>query len=369
MWCDPVAVRTASPGEPSPTITVSGYLRDVSSFWGQAETECVPQRVVLVVGYPDLELLDLACPSDVFATANRQGATPPYDVRFATRDGSPIRTSCGVQVGAQVALERAPSHLDTLIVAGGHGHFRAAEDEWLVHHVARLARHSRRVVSVCTGVSVLAAAGLLDGRRATTHWWHAEQISSRFPSVRVDPAPLYVQDGNRYTCAGVTSALDLSLSLVEEDHGPTLAREVARTLVTYLHRPGNQAQISMQLAAPAPEDHLVRDLVAHVTGSPAADLSTTTLAERCGLSARHLRRLFAKHLNTTPARFVRTSRTDAAAELLHSSDLPLSAIARRCGFGSTETLRQAFLERHDVTPSRYRERLRAKQSSGQPTQD
>ncbi|WP_219510613.1 GlxA family transcriptional regulator [Nonomuraea ceibae] len=312
-------------------------------------------RRVVIVGYPDVELLDVASPGDAFASANRAGARPPYTVELATVAAATIRSSCGITLVAQRELERVTGPVDTLIVAGGHGHVAAREDPRLVDEVRRIARGSRRVVSICTGVSVLAAAGLLDGRRVATHWRHAAEIAARFPAVTFDPVPLYISDGRLHTSAGVTSGLDLSLSLIADDHGPTLARKVAQTLVTYLHRPGDQAQISMFLSTSPPGNRVVRDLVAYITGNLDADLSAATLAARAGISVRHLRRLFTGQLGTTPGRYVRAARTEAVAQLLASSDLPLDTIARRCGFGSTETLREAFRDRYGTSPARGRQ--------------
>lgn len=312
----------------------------------------IESRRIVIVGYPDVELLDVACPGDAFVSANRAGAKPAYTVEFATLQAATIRSSCGIALMAQRELERVAGAVDTLIVAGGHGHMAAAEDRRMVEQVRRIAGGSRRIVSICTGVSVLAAAGLLDGRRVATHWRHAAQIAKRFPAITVDSVPLYISDGRLHTSAGVTSGLDLSLSLIADDHGPTLAREVAQTLVTYLHRPGDQAQISMFLSATPPGNRVVRDLVGYITGNLSADLSAAALAARAGISVRHLRRLFTAQLNTTPGRYVRAARTEAVAQLLRSSDLPLETIARRCGFGSTETLREAFRHRYGISPAR-----------------
>ncbi|MDQ0380276.1 GlxA family transcriptional regulator [Amycolatopsis thermophila] len=260
----------------------------------------------------------------------------------------------GYEGAAQGRLDRIRGPIDTLIVGGGFGHERAAADVRLTTHVRRVAATARRVASVCTGASVLAAAGLLNGRRATTHWMWAGVLARQYPEVTIDPAPLFVQDGNVHTATGVTSGRDLTLSFVEADHGPTMAREVARSLVTYLQRPGNQAQVSMFLTAPPPEHRVVADLVAHITGHPDGDLSTETLARRAGLSARQLTRLFREHVGTPPGRFVQRARTEVASQLLATSDLPLSAVARRCGFSSAETLRQAFVELCGTPPSAYR---------------
>jgi transcriptional regulator GlxA family with amidase domain len=325
---------------------------------------------VVVVGYPDAELLDIACLTTAFDYANRAG--PLYDLLVASPAGRPITCQSGLVLNAQAAVERLRGPLDTLIVSGGEGHLAAAEDARLVAHVRRLARESRRVASVCTGASVLAAAGLLDGRRATTHWLYADQLAARYPAVEVDPRPIYIRDRGVTTAAGVTSALDLALAFIEEDHGAELTRHVARALVTYLQRPGNQAQMSMFVAAPAPDDDLVRELVRLIRTAPDADLSPAALAARAAVSERHLTRLFVAQLGQSPARYVRAVRTEAAAQLLGSSRLPLARIAARCGFPSAEALRQAFVDRYGVTPSHYRAhfattRGRASAGSGQPT--
>ncbi len=319
-----------------------------------------PRRVV-IVGFPDAELLDIACPADVFDAANRLGARPPYEIRLANLDGQAIHTASGLVLQPHLRLDQVAADLDTLVVAGGWGSTAAAADERVLAHIRRLARTSRRVASVCTGAEVLAAAGLLNGRRATTHWRYAAKLAADYPSVTVDPVPLYIRHGNVYTAAGVTSGLDLTLSLVEADHGPTLAREAARSLVTYLQRPGNQAQVSLFLAGPPPEHREVRDLTAYIAEHLDDDLGTPALAARAGISTRQLTRLFDAHLGTTPSRYVRTIRTEHAARLLSGTDMPLATIARRCGFGSTETLRQAFLDHFDTPPSAYR-RVHVRQS-------
>jgi transcriptional regulator GlxA family with amidase domain len=202
--------------------------------------------------------------------------------------------------------------------------------------------------------TVLAAAGLLDGHRATTHWAFADALARDHPAVRVDTDAIFIRDGRLATSAGVTSGLDLTLSVVDEDHGPEIARKVARTLVTYLQRPGTQAQMSMHIAAPAPAHEVVREVVDHVTGHLDDDLSTAALANLARVSERHLARLFRTQLGRSPAGHVRRARTEAAAQLLSSTDLPVARVATRCGFRSTETLRQAFLEAYGRTPSEHR---------------
>jgi transcriptional regulator GlxA family with amidase domain len=311
-------------------------------------------RRVLVVGYHAAELLDISCVTTPLIVANYLHGQQAYDVVLASPGGRPIHTGSGLVLQAQEKLERVTGPLDTLVVSGGIGYVDAMEDRRLVAHVRRLAGESRRVAAVCTGAGILAAAGLLDGRRAATHWDHAGRLAARFPDVAFDGDPIYVTDGPFSTSAGVTSGLDLTLSFIEADIGSDIAREVARQLVTYLQRPGNQAQMSMFTAAPAARNSLVQDTIDHVAGHLDEDLSAAALAERAGVSERHLTRLFLKEVELTPGRFVRRARTEAAAHLLTSTDLTMEAVATRCGFRTPETLRQAFQSRYGVSPSHYR---------------
>ncbi|MFE5733118.1 GlxA family transcriptional regulator [Streptomyces sp. NPDC056528] len=318
------------------------------------------ERLVAVVGFEAAELLDIACVTTGLAMANGLGdAGVPYRVRVVGPGGGAIRCGTGLTLGSDESLERTRGPLDTLVVSGGLGVERFATDARLVGHVRRLARESRRVASVCTGAGVLAAAGLLDGRRATTHWQFAPRLAARYPGVSVDPAPLWIRDGNVYTSAGITSALDLTLAFVEEDHGPELARRVARHLVVYMQRPGNQNQMSLFTTAPPPRDDTVRALVAHIAARPYDDLSTPVLAARAGVTPRHLTRLFTEHLGRPPGRYVRAVRAEAAAQLLASTALPLASVAVRCGFGTPESLRKAFADHYGVSPSHYRDSMRS----------
>ncbi|MFI6513439.1 GlxA family transcriptional regulator [Streptosporangium sp. NPDC050855] len=313
------------------------------------------ERQIVVVGYDDAELLDIACVTTTLSMANMVGEVrPPYRTRMASPGGQPVVCSGGMTLQSHRSLERLTGPIDTLVVSGGWGYRRAAADPLIVAHVRRLARESRRVASVCTGASILAAAGLLDGRRATTHWWFAGELAARHPLISVDPDPIYIRDGAVITSAGVTSALDLTLSFIEEDHGAELARLVSRVLVTYLQRPGNQAQVSMFTSAPPPDHDLVRQVMDHVSANLAGDLTTTALADAAGVSPRHLTRLFITHLGQSPGRFVRHARIEAAAHLVSSTSLPMPRVAARCGFGTAETLRQAFVDRYGIPPSRYR---------------
>ncbi|HEY8545017.1 MAG TPA: DJ-1/PfpI family protein [Acidimicrobiales bacterium] len=311
-------------------------------------------RHVPVVSFDGAELVDVACVTSGFALANRLGADPPYRTQLVTVGGRSVRCDSGLELRAEGCIEEVPDVVDTLIVAGGTGHERAATDPRLVAHVRRLARRARRVASVCTGTSVLAAAGVLDGRPATTHWLYAPGLAERYPQVRVDAAPVYVRDGNVATSGGVTASLDLTLAFIEEDHGPEMARWVALGMVTYLKRPGNQAQMSVFTATPHPQDQLVRRVVEHVTAHPDADLRTSVLAADAGVSVRQLTRLFREQVGVPPGQFVRRVRLEMAARMLASTDAPLPQVARACGFSSAETLRQAFVAQYDLTPSLFR---------------
>ncbi|WP_406865209.1 helix-turn-helix domain-containing protein [Streptomyces sp. HUAS MG47] len=313
------------------------------------------ERRIVVVGYDGAELLEIASLNTSLAMANVTGQVrPPYRVLLATPGGRPIACPTGLVMQGHESLERLKGPLDTLIVAGGFGFEAATADARIVAHVRRLAAESRRVASVCTGAGILAAAGLLDGRRATTHWRFADRLAQRHPAVEVDATPLYIRDGNVLTAAGVTSALDLALAIVEEDHGPEPARRIARELVIYLQRPGNQAQMSIFTTAPPVGNDVVRRIATHIAGHLGGDLSAPALAALAGVSERHLTRLFREHLGATPGRYVRRVRTEAAAHLLAGGTLPLAAVAARCGFGTAETLRQAFVARYGISPSRYR---------------
>ena len=310
--------------------------------------------LIVVVGYDGIELIDVACVTSGFEYANRLGAAPTYQALFATPTGRPVRCDSGLQLHGQAKLDGVGDQIDTLIISGGLGHEDAAANSRLVSQVRRLAAASRRVASVCTGATVLAAAGLLDGRRATTHWYHAQQLAESYPRVRVDAAPIYIKDGPVATSGGVTAALDLTLAFIEEDQGAEMARQVAIGMVTYLQRPGNQAQMSMFTQTPRPDQALLRRVTDHVVSHLDADLSTTNLAALVGVSERHLSRLFSEHVGRTPGRFVRDARLEAVSRMLVGTREPLTTIARRCGFTSAEALRQAFVAQVGIPPSRFR---------------
>ena len=312
-------------------------------------------RRVAVVGYDDAELLEIAAVTTTLATANEFGGLRrPYQVVVVTPGGRPIKCASGLTLQSQQPLEWLVGPLDSLIISGGRGADALSQDARIMDQLRRLARTSRRVASVCTGASILAATGLLDGRRATTHWAYASRLANHHPAVTVDPHPIYIRDGNVYTAAGVTSALDLTLAFIQEDHGRETARQVARGLVTYMQRPGSHAQMSMFVSPSAAEHDSVRRVIDHVTSHLHGDLRTSTLAAAVGVSERHLTRLFLDDVAQTPSRFVRRARIEAAAQLLASTSMPVPKVAERCGFRSAESLRQAFVTGYGTPPSRYR---------------
>lgn len=332
---------------------MSEYLRSLSFRHTVVD---VSARSVVVVGYDRAELLDISAVTTTLSLANEERTgRDTYDVRVVSPGGAPIRCSTGLVLQVDDALERISSKLDTLVIVGGPGAEAVAADRATVAGVRRLARRSRRVTSVCTGAAILAATGMLDGRTATTHWRYAERLAARHPAINVDPRPIYVRDGNIITAAGITSALDLTLALVEADEGAAIARSVARMLVTYLQRPGNQAQMSMFVTPSPGENEVVRRATDHVAAHLDEDLSTPALAAVTAVSERHLNRLFIGNTGETPGRYVRRVRTMAAAQQLATTALPIARVAARCGFRSTESLRQAFVKQFGVTPARYRE--------------
>jgi transcriptional regulator GlxA family with amidase domain len=309
-----------------------------------------------LVVYPGVQLLDVAGPADVLATVTRMVGEVAYELVVASCDGQDIRANSGLSVGVDCALREIRDPIDTVMVAGGETYVEAMDNQQLVSEVHRLAFCSRRTVSICTGAFVLAAAGALDGRRATTHWGMCQELASAFPAVRVEPDRIFVREGDVVTSAGVTAGIDLALALVEEDHGAEVARSVARWLVVFVQRPGGQSQFSERLAYPVPDSSPLRPVLDAVVADPAADHRLAELAERASMSERHLGRLFVQATGMTPARYVERVRVEAARDLLERG-VPLHTTAERVGFGSTETVRRAFLRVLGVGPADYRARF------------
>jgi transcriptional regulator GlxA family with amidase domain len=318
-----------------------------------------PVRVIDVLAYPAVQLLDVTGPVQVFASANDliagAGGARPYMLRVVAQGSGAVTSSSGVTLAAG-PLTKPGEALDTLLVAGGEGVEAAIENPILVEWVRQRAAQARRVASVCTGAFMLAAAGVLDGRRAATHWKYCAKLAQRFPAVRVEPDPIFVCDGSVWTSAGVTAGIDLALALVEEDLGRSMALAVARYLVVFLKRPGGQAQFSAALALQAADDKFGA-LHDWINKHLASDLSLSVLADQAGMSERSFSRHYAEATGQTPARAIERLRVEAAQRLLSESRLPVKRIAQRCGFGSEETLRRSFHRLIAITPQDYRARF------------
>ncbi len=287
--------------------------------------------VIEILVYPAVQLLDVAGPLQVFATANelvaRRGEPPLYAPRVVSAGGTVVAASAGLGFVA-APLTRARAALDTLLVAGGPGVHAAAADPAILRWVRARSRRARRVASVCTGAFLLGAAGLLDGRRAVTHWMYCAELARRFPAIQVEPDPIFVRDGAMWTSAGVTAAIDLALALVEEDSGRTLALAVARHLVMFLKRPGGQAQFSAVLSLQGAEDRFGA-LHSWIAGRLTGDLSLPALARKAGMSERSFSRRYAEATATTPARAVERLRVEAARRLLSDTRLPVTGASPR----------------------------------------
>ncbi|HEX7165380.1 MAG TPA: GlxA family transcriptional regulator [Acidimicrobiales bacterium] len=315
-------------------------------------------RRVVVVAFDGFQSLDVSGPVEVMARAGELAADP-YALTIVTATGAPATASpSGMRLIPDAAIANVRSPIDTLVVAGGDGTADAMRDRRLVTGVRRLARGARRVTSVCTGAFLLAEAGVLDGKRATTHWQALDLLARNYPAITVERDPIFVRYGNVWTSAGVTAGMDLALALVEDDHGRDIALQTARRLVMYVQRPGGQSQFSAAMRAQAAEREPLRDVQAWVTEHLATDLSVSRLASRAGMSPRNFARAFTREVGTTPARYVESVRIEAARRLLETTGRSVEDIAATCGFGTAETMRRAFVRTVRVAPNDYRKRFR-----------
>jgi transcriptional regulator GlxA family with amidase domain len=321
-----------------------------------------PPREVVIVAYPSVQSLDVTGPLEVFAGAQQLiEATGRedrgYEVRIVSSDGAPLSTSSGLVITPHAPLADVSPDIDTLIVAGGRGHGLAAADETLIEWISRAAPRARRTASVCTGAFLLARAGLLDGRRATTHWASAAELARLHPKVSVDPDPIFLRDGPVWTSAGVTAGMDLALALVEEDLDRDAALAIARHLVLFLRRPGNQSQFSATLAAQQPGREPLREVQRLVLENISATHTVEAMAARASMSPRHFARAFRAETGLTPARYVERVRLESARRRLEDTAQPIAAVAAACGFGTAETMRRSFLRALGVSPAEYRRRF------------
>ncbi|CAN7615537.1 GlxA family transcriptional regulator [Trinickia sp. LjRoot230] len=319
------------------------------------------RRSILILAFPDVQLLDVSGPLQVFASANElaaeRGAPLPYAPRVIAAQAGPVMTSSGLALVAD-SLRSATKGTDTLIVAGGRGVYHACCDAGLTRWVRKQAGVSRRIASVCSGAFVLAEAGLLNGRRVATHWSRCDELAARYPSLHVEPDPIFIRDDPVWTSAGVTAGIDLALALVEADLGRAVALDVARELVVFLKRPGGQAQFSAFLSMQKAGEQF-SELHAWMAEHLAADLSVCALARRSRMSERSFMRHYRAETGRTPARMVEQFRIEAAQRLLGETSWSVKRIAARCGFGSEETMRRSFLRVLCATPQAYRERFAA----------
>ena len=310
-------------------------------------------RKVVILGFPGVQALDVVGPFDVFTGASLL-LNGEYDVSLCALNGEPVTTGTGLAF-VTAPLPDPDRGIDTVVLPGGGGVDGARENPQIVAWVKAAAASARRVVTVCTGAFLAAEAGLLDGCRATTHWAFADRLAREFPAVDVDPEPIFVRSSPTvWTAAGVTAGIDLTLSLVEEDHGTDVAQTVARWLVMYLRRPGGQTQFAAPVWMPRAKREPIRDVQDAIDSEPGGAHSIPELARRAAMSTRHFTRVFTDEVGEAPGAYVERIRTEAARRQLEETDDTVTAIAARCGFGSAETLRRNFVRRLGISPDQYR---------------
>ncbi|MFT3807249.1 GlxA family transcriptional regulator [Arenimonas sp.] len=316
-------------------------------------------RKIVFVLFDGADLLDVTGPAAVFDAARDRDARADYRMSLCAKRKGPVRSSSGIALHADSDFARAPSAIHTLVVPGGLGLDEAMADAALLATIRRLAARAERVVSICTGAFLLAAAGLLDGRRATTHWRYANELARKFPALQVEPDAIHLRDGDIWTSAGVTAGMDLALALVEADHGQALALETARALVLYLKRPGGQSQFSVPLQAQSAEHATIERVRQAVLDRPGKAWTVQMLAERAAVSERHLRRLFQDELGMSPREFIHGTVMERAQRLLSDGDAQVAEIARRCGYGSSAAFIRRFQATLGVSPTDYRARFQS----------
>ncbi|ASN20034.1 GlxA family transcriptional regulator [Arthrobacter sp. YN] len=303
--------------------------------------------------FDGVKMLDIAGPAEVFAEANKLGAR--YSLTYISPSGDSVSTSIGLPLSVDAGISQL-TRMDTLVVPGGDDLPSKPIPTELIEAVLSLHRPSRRLVAICTGAFILAKAGILDQRQATTHWQHTRLLAASYPEIQVHPDSLFVADGSVFTSAGVSAGIDLALALVQRDHGASLARLVAQRLVLFMQRPGGQSQFSAPLSIETPKNEPLRKAVELISARPNADYSSASLAELMGLGPRQVARLFAAELNTSPAKFVEQMRLDHAKAMLAAGQ-SITKTATAAGFGSPETMRRIFNQRLRSSPSEYRARF------------
>jgi transcriptional regulator GlxA family with amidase domain len=312
---------------------------------------------MVFLAFQDLQALDLVGPLEVFATASLVLAAKGHDgyqVVVASVDGQPVTTSSGLSL-ATTKLPDLDQPVDTLMLPGGAGTQTVRADSQVIDWIRTVAGRAGRVASVCTGAFLAAQAGLLDGCVVTTHWASADRLAREFPSIVVDPDPIFVRSSAKvWTAAGVTAGIDLALSLVEDDHGTEVAQTVARWLVLYLRRPGGQTQFAAPVWMPRAKRQPIRDVQEAIEAEPGGVHSITELARRTTMSPRHFTRVFTTEVGESPGAYVERVRTEAARRQLEETDDTVAVIAARCGFGTAESMRRNFVRHIGVSPDQYR---------------
>lgn len=311
-------------------------------------------KTIAILAFPGVQLLDVAGPLDVFAQANAELGRDLYALRVVGKDGAPILSSSGVRLTPDWAIGDPVQQLDTLLVAGAPNAASILLSKSAAQWLRDTARRARRFGSVCSGAFFLAAAGLLDGRRVTTHWAAANDFRQAYPGVTVEEDALHVRDGKVRTSAGVTAGLDLALSLVEEDCGREVAAQVASQLVMFFKRPGGQLQFSRKGHAGVAGRSVLQEVQRWAMAHPAQDLSVEAMAQRASLSPRHFARLFHAEVGVTPAAWVEMMRVSTARDLLEAGADAPKQVAAKCGFANADTLRRSFVKHVGVTPAIYR---------------
>ena len=310
-------------------------------------------RRVVIVGAPPVQILDVTGPLEVFSSA------PGYDVQLANPGPeNSLQTNRKVALTDATPLAQITGRIDTLVIAGGPGAESGTYDEAFIAWIAEVGARSRRVASICTGAFLLAAAGLIDGKNAVTHWKFCDRLAKEFPKVNVKPEPIFLKDGSIYTSAGITAGIDLSLALVEEDHGHQVALEVARFLVMFLVRPGGQAQFSHMLSHQAVTSEPLREMQVWMLENLREDLTVEKLADRIGMSARHFTRVCLRETNMNPGQFVDRMRVEAAQQMIDSSSMGLKEIADACGFQTADAMRRTFVRVIGITAGEYINRFK-----------
>jgi transcriptional regulator GlxA family with amidase domain len=326
----------------------------------QHEQTC---RHIGMLAFTGCEILDVCGPLDIFCYTNYMlqhlGKTSQaaYSFEILAEQAGPVSTTFGVKIVADRAFAEAGDEFDTLLVAGGLGALAARENREMVEWIGQRSLGARRVASICTGAFLLAESGMLNGRKATTHWNFCENLARDYPALQVEPDRIFISDGEFYTSGGITAGIDLALALVEEDWGSEVANRVARFLLVFFRRPGGQSQFSSFIPAEAKTRMDVRELQGWIIDHPAEDLSVEALAQRLAMSPRNFARVFLKEVGVTPANFVEQIRINVARSKIEQTKQPMKIICEQSGFGSDENMRRAFQRHLKVSPQDYRERF------------